>query len=203
MNRDRWYREDPRRREPERDYGEFMDEYESRTPPAGDRYMRPRRESQMPDDYRDYRDRSDPRPSNYTRGGHGSSSRGEDYDEAQQRRRSDRDKFDNRDYRMNRDYERGSWERDPGYEPRPHERHPDDEAFNQSDWTARDSFGAERSENGYRHSYEASHPQLAPHFDRHFDYRYGSDDIDFDSREERAEPRRKPHRHSRRMRRGY
>lgn len=63
-----------------------------------------------------------------------------------------------------------------------------------------DSFEAERQKNGYRHSYEALHPQLEPHVDPHFDFRYGSDDMDFDSREERAEPRRRQRRH---LRRGY
>lgn len=138
----RWRRDDSRRKEPERDYGEFIDEYDSRTPPPPpqNRYVRPRRESQVPEDYANYRDRSDPRSS---------------ADSGEQK---------------------------------------------QALW---DSFEAERQKNGYSHSYEASHPQLDPHFDRHFDYRYGSDDIDFDSREERAEPRRKHRRPSRRARRGY
>ncbi len=182
MERNRWRQDDSRRRDRDRepDYSEFIDEYEQRfqAPPVPEERQRYRRESRPPDDYVDYRERS-PRPQS-------------DYDERPRRLRR-RDNEDNLDFEMNRDYERGTEMDYRDYEPH-RERYPDERAYGQSDWTPRDSYEAERIRNGYRNSYEARHPELDRHYDRHFDYRYGSDDIDFDSREERPlrRPRRRP-----------
>lgn len=209
MERNRFRQQDEYRRRPERerDYSEFIDEYDRYQPPpqSSEERGRYRREAQAPDDYVDYRSRSrgdsrEPRPSNYSYGGHGRRrDRGDEYRDERDHRLNRRENSDNKDFLFNRDYEQGTEMDYRDYEPH-RERHPDERAYGQSDWTPRDSYEAERIRNGYRHSYEARHPELDRHYDRHFDYRYGSDDIDFDSREER--PLRRPRRNPR-HRSGY
>lgn len=135
-----------------------------------------------------YDDRQDYRPSNYSEGGHGRRIT------PQEERRYDN--TDNRDYLMNKEFNRGAARRyensDDRYvrdeqEPQEHNRYPEDERYRQTDWAPQDRYNQIAPDRHREATQDRFHPQLNSNPNHEFDYHYGSDYIE----ELEQEPRRR------------